>query len=146
MVDVPYTEKYLVNLPLEYTVVDQLGKKSGSTTKATPYIVIRNDGSKGGNFNVKAIFDQDSIFSGHIHETKTISYYIAPGNEYTFSFDFGFGISPWTCSFEVTPDTISVEKERTNYKKERKCEMVTKYRDVTKERTVTKYKKEEKCE
>lgn len=148
--DEPYeaTETYTATVPLSYeatsyvgdsavvehyeTIIPGLPPMSGE--KEIPikvaYVNVRNTDVTAGSFTVH--FSGITPLWGHTPGLTT-ELYLSPGEEGTASCPSEYNIDDW--SYEVTPSTKEVEKERT----------VTKYRQVEKERPVirfeTRYKK-----
>jgi hypothetical protein len=142
-VDEPYeeTETYTEPVPLEYEVVESEGYSEGVT--AVVSVVVRNEDSIAGTFNadLSVIWGCTFIKLGSIELTSLVTsdeveLYLEPNDAgtATYSADNPYpsncGFDSW--SYDVTPDTKEVEKERT----------VTKYRQVEKQRTVTKQRAE----
>ena len=141
-VDEPYevTETYVATVPLSYEVVESyvyddtytyhwrtdIGGLVGEGTEEVPIQVagvdIRNTDDIAGTFTVSF-----SGFTPLFFSFTELN--LSPGEEKTASCPSEYDIDDW--SYDVTPDTKQVEKERT----------VTKYKQVEKERTVTRYRK-----
>jgi hypothetical protein len=141
-VDEPYevTETYTEAVPLDYEVVESEGYVEGVTTVVS--VVVRNQDNIAGPFTVDffVFYDCTFIEPGRIEVTSfpllhEVELHLEPNDikTATYSADNPYpsscGLDSW--SYDVTPDTKEVEKERT----------VTKYRQVESERTVTRYKK-----
>lgn len=141
--DEPYevTETYSEAVPLDYEVVESEGHAERVT--AVFSVVVRNEDNIAGTFTVdfSVFYGCTFIEPGSIqvttmpfsheeelylesNDTGTATYSI--DNEYPANCD----VDSW--SYDITPDTKKVEKERT----------VTKYRQVEKQRTVTKQRPE----
>ena len=141
--DEPYevTETYTETVLLDYEVVESEGHAEGVT--AVFSVVVRNEDNITGTFTVdfSVFYGCTFIEPGSIqittmpfsheeelylesNDTGTATYSV--DNEYPANCD----VDSW--SYDVTPDTKEVEKERT----------VTEYRQVEKQRTVTKQRPE----
>lgn len=142
-VDEPYqeTETYTEVVPLEYEVVESEAYSEGVTTVAS--IVVRNKDNVAGTFTVdlSVIYGCTFIEPGNILVTSMFAsdqkaLHLAPNAKgtATFSVDNEYpancAVDSW--SYDVSPSTKEVEKERT----------VTEYRQVEKERTVTRQRQE----
>lgn len=142
-VDEPYEviETYSETVPLDYEVVRSEGYVEGITCVVS--VVLRNLDGIAGTFTVdfSVIYGCTFISPGSIQVTSMFAsdekeLHLAPNakgtatssvdNEYPANCD----VDSW--SYDVTPSTKEVEKERT----------VTEYRQVEKERTVTKEREE----
>ena len=139
----PYedVETYTETIPLDYEVIESDEDVEGHT--ATVRVVVRNQDSVGGIFTVdfSIIYGCTFIGPGSIELTSMVAsdeqeLYLEPDDTgtATYSADNPYpancGLSSW--SYDVTPGTKEVERERT----------VTKYRQVEKQRTVTKQRQE----
>ena len=139
----PYddVETYTETVPLEYEVVESDIDVEGQT--ATVSVIVRNQDSVAGTFTVglSVIYGCTFISPGSIQLTSMVAsdeqeLYLGPHDTgtATYSADNPYpancGFDSW--SYDVTPDTKEVERERT----------VTKYRQVEKQRTVTKQRQE----
>lgn len=142
-VDEPYElmETYSETVPLDYEVVKSEGYVEGITCVVS--VVLRNLDDIAGTFTVdfSVIYGCTFISPGSIQVTSMFAsdekeLHLAPNAKgtATFSVDNEYpancDVDSW--SYDVTPSTKEVEKERT----------VTEYRQVEKERTVTKEREE----
>ena len=139
----PYqdTETYTETVPLDYEVVDTDIDVDGQT--ATVSVAVRNQDNISGAFTVElsVIYGCTFISPGSIEITSLLAsdeqeVLLEPNDTETaiYSADNPY---PANCAFDswsydVTPSTKEVERERT----------VTKYRQVEKQRTVTKQRQE----
>ena len=139
----PYnaTEPYTETVPLDYEVVDTEERIDGDT--AVVSVVVQNQDSIAGTFivDLNVVYGCTFIAPGSIELTSMFAsdeeeLYLEPNDmgTATYSVDNPYpancDVDSW--SYDVTPDTKEVEKERT----------VTKYQQVEKQRTVTKQREE----
>jgi len=139
----PYedVETYTETVPLDYEVVDSGINIEGQT--ATVSVIVRNVDDLAGAFTVEltVIYGCTFITPGRIQATSVFAsdeeeLYLKPNKTgtATYSADNPYsgncGFDSW--SYDVTPDTKEVERERT----------VTKYREVEKQRMVIRQRQE----
>ena len=139
----PYqdTETYTETVPLDYEVIDSDLDVEGQT--ATVSVAVRNQDDVAGTFTVElsVIYGCTFIEPGSIQITSLLDsdeeeLHLEPDDTGTATYStdnpypMNCDVDSW--SYDVTPDTKEVEKERT----------VTKYREVEKQRTVTKQRQE----
>jgi len=134
--DEPYedTETYTETVPLDYEVVQTEGHVEGTTPAVS--VAVQNTDSVPGTFTV-SLSIRSNIWGELIYflDYDEKELYLDPGETGTATNradDVNVEESDWSWSYDVTPGTKEVEKERT----------VTKYRQVEKQRTVTRQRQE----
>ncbi len=144
--DVPYeeTETYYETKPLDYKVIKAYDQVEGTTPLV--YVTLQNTDSVSGTFNIHFSIQFSGMTITHGSITLWSKQYsddkeldLEPGETKTAKHRADYvdiDRNDWSWNYEVSPDTKTVEKQRT----------VTKYRQVEKQRTVTKQRPETRYE
>jgi len=127
-------ETYTETVPLDYEVVENEAYIEGTTPVVS--VAVQNTDSVSGTFTVRLSI-RSNIWGELIYflDYDEKELYLKPGETGTATNradDVNAEENDWSWSYDVTPATKEVEKERP----------VTKYRQVEKQRTVTKQRQE----